>query len=60
MLTKLANLSEKMTISHPMIDQWLASRRQLLVAYYQLIELILQKNDNEKCDEKALDLFVSA
>jgi len=57
MLTKLANLSEKMTISHPMIDQWLASRRQLLVAYYQLIELILQKNDNEKCDEKALDLF---
>lgn len=57
MLTKLANLSEKMTVSHPMIDQWLASRRQLLVAYYQLIGLIPQKNDSERCDEVALDAF---
>lgn len=57
MLTKLANLSEKMTVSHPMIDQWLASRRQLLVAYYNLIGLIPQKSESERCDEAALDTF---
>ncbi|WKX26324.1 sigma D regulator [Tatumella ptyseos] len=57
MLTKLANLSEKMTVSHPMIDQWLASRRELLVAYYQLIGLIPQKNESERCDEVTLDAF---
>ncbi|MBT0728414.1 sigma D regulator [Rosenbergiella australiborealis] len=57
MLTKLANLSEKITVSHPMIDQWLASRRQLLVAYYQLVGLTPQKNSSETCDEVALDTF---
>ncbi|MBT0725492.1 sigma D regulator [Rosenbergiella sp. S61] len=57
MLTKLANLNEKMTVSHPMIDQWLASRRQLLVAYYQLIGLTPQKNSSEQCDEVVLDTF---
>ena len=57
MLTKLANLSEKITVSHPMIDQWLASRRQLLVAYYQLVGLTPQKNASESCDRAALESF---
>ncbi|QGX90256.1 Rsd/AlgQ family anti-sigma factor [Tatumella sp. TA1] len=60
MLTKLANLSEKITVSHPMIDQWLASRRQLLVAYYQLVELTTKKNSNEICDDTVLNTFCAS
>ena len=60
MLTKLANLSEKITVSHPMIDQWLASRRQLLVAYYQLVELTPKKNSNEMCDDAVLNAFCAS
>ncbi len=57
MLNKLANLSEKMTVSHPMIDQWLSSRRQLLVAYYQLVGLTPSKTTLTACNEAALDSF---
>lgn len=57
MLNKLANLSEKMTLNHPMVDQWLGSRRQLLVAYYQLVGLTPSKDDTFDCDKTALDSF---
>lgn len=57
MLNKLANLSEKITVRDPMIDQWLSSRRQLLVTYYQFVGLTPNHATTEKCDKVALEDF---
>lgn len=57
MLNKLATLSESVTGSHPIIDQWLLSRRQLLVAYYKLAGITPGKHADTHYDERSLTLF---
>ena len=57
MLNQLENLTERVGGSNALIDQWLHARKQLLVAYYNMVGIKPNKESHTALDEKALDNF---
>lgn len=54
MLNRLETLTERVGGNHKLIDQWLESRKSLLVTYYRLVGIKPNKEKNIPLDEKAL------
>lgn len=57
MLNRLESLAERVGGSNKLIDQWLESRKTLLVTYYALVGIKPNKEKNVPLDEKALIAF---
>ncbi|HEX4499591.1 MAG TPA: sigma D regulator [Scandinavium sp.] len=57
MLNQLESLTERVGGSHHLVDQWLQVRKQLLVAYYNLVGIKPGKGSYMRLNEKALDDF---
>ncbi|MEN3753220.1 sigma D regulator [Mangrovibacter sp. SLW1] len=57
MLNQLENLTARVGGSNTLVDSWLNTRRQLLIAYYRLVGLKPKKSAHSAIDEKALDDF---
>ena len=57
MLNQLENLTERVGRSHHLVDSWLQIRKQLLVAYYNLVGIKPGKGSYSRLNEKALDDF---
>lgn len=57
MLNQLENLTERVGGSNELVDHWLHARKQLLVAYYNLVGIKPNKESPTALDEKALDAF---
>ena len=57
MLNQLNVLTERVGGSNELVDFWLNARRQLLVAYYQVVGIKPNKESLSALDEKALDDF---
>lgn len=57
MLNQLESLTERVGGSHKLIDHWLQVRKQLLVAYYNLVGIKPGKGSYMLLNEKALDDF---
>ncbi len=57
MLNQLENLTARVGGSNELVDRWLKTRKQLLVAYYNLVGLRPVKGAHSAIDEKALDDF---
>ena len=57
MLNQLDVLTERVGGSNELVDFWLNARRQLLVAYYQVVGIKPNKESLTALDEKALDDF---
>ena len=57
MLNQLENLTERVGHSHHLVDSWLQVRKQLLVAYYNLVGIKPGKGSYMRLNEKALDDF---
>lgn len=57
MLNRLESLAERVGGSNKLIDQWLESRKTLLVTYYSLVGIKPNKEKNIPLDEKALIAF---
>lgn len=54
MLNRLESLTERVGGRNKLIDQWLESRKNLLVTYYRLVGIKPNKEKNIPLDEKAL------
>ncbi|AKJ43351.1 Rsd/AlgQ family anti-sigma factor [Pragia fontium] len=54
MLNRLESLAERVGGTNKLIDQWLESRKNLLVTYYRLVGIKPNKEKNIPLDEKAL------
>ncbi|WP_347254032.1 sigma D regulator [Leminorella grimontii] len=54
MLNRLETLTERVGGNHQLIDQWLESRKSLLVTYYRLVGIKPNKEKNIPLNEKAL------
>lgn len=54
MLNQLESLAERVGGKIKLIDQWLESRKNLLVTYYRLVGIKPNKEKNIPLDEKAL------
>lgn len=57
MLNQLNVLTERVGGSNELVDFWLNARRQLLVAYYQVVGIKPNKESLTALDETALDNF---
>ena len=57
MLNRLESLAERVGGSNKLIDQWLESRKTLLVTYYSLVGIKPNKEKHTQLDEKALIAF---
>ena len=57
MLNQLDNLTERVRGSNKLVDRWLHVRKQLLVAYYNLVGIKPGKESYMRLNEKALDDF---
>lgn len=57
MLNQLKNLTDRVGGCNELIDRWLHHRKQLLVAYYNLVGIKPGKETHSVLDEKALDSF---
>jgi len=57
MLNHLERLTERVGGSNELVDRWLQVRKQLLVAYYNLVGLKPGKESVTQLDETALDNF---
>jgi len=57
MLNQLEHLTERVGGSHQLVDSWLQVRKQLLVAYYNLVGIKPGKGSYTRLNEKALDDF---
>ncbi|MFD1803813.1 sigma D regulator [Mixta tenebrionis] len=57
MLNQLNVLTERVGGSNELVDFWLNARRQLLVAYYQVVGIKPNKESLTALDEQALDNF---
>ncbi|OON35546.1 anti-RNA polymerase sigma 70 factor [Izhakiella australiensis] len=57
MLNQLNILTERVGGSNDLVDHWLHSRRQLLVAYYRMVGIKPNRDSLTALDEKALDDF---
>lgn len=57
MLNKLDSLTERVGGINSLVDQWLQTRKNLLIAYYHLAGTKPQKGCRAALDEKALDDF---
>lgn len=57
MLNQLERLTERIGGSHHLVDSWLQVRKQLLVAYYNLVGIKPGKGSYMRLNEKALDEF---
>ena len=57
MLNQLESLTERVGGSNKLVDRWLHVRKQLLVAYYNLVGIKPGKESYMRLNEKALDNF---
>ncbi len=57
MLNQLESLTERVGGSNELVDQWLYARKQLLVAYYNMVGIKPNKESHSALDEKAVDAF---
>lgn len=57
MLNRLKKLSERVDGCNELVDQWLLSRKELLVAWYNLVGLKPGKQSLAALDEQALDAY---
>ncbi|WP_324723354.1 sigma D regulator [Lelliottia sp. JS-SCA-14] len=57
MLNQLQSLTERVGGSHHLVDRWLHVRKNLLVAYYNLVGIKPGKESYMRLNEKALDDF---
>lgn len=57
MLNQLESLTERVGGSNELVDQWLYARKQLLVAYYNMVGIKPNKESHSALNEKALDAF---
>lgn len=57
MLNQLESLTQRVGGSNKLIDQWLHSRKQVLVAYYSLVGIKPNREKHTPLNEKALENF---
>lgn len=57
MLNQLENLTERVGGNNELVDHWLHARKNLLVAYYNMVGIKPNKESHTALDEKALDVF---